>query len=346
MMNEKKKITVVIPNLNGMKYLEGCLGSLRRQSEQDFETILIDNGSSDGSVEYVRSGFPEVKVRAYHRNTGFCHAVNDGILLAKTPYVLLLNNDTVLSEDLLKNLLSAMEEGGGKVFSCCSKLVSMKEPDRLDDAGDYVCALGWAFARGKGQSSDLYSSEEECFASCAAAALYRREVFEEIGLFDEKHFAYLEDIDIGWRAKRLGYRNLYVPSAVVYHAGSATSGSRYNEFKVRQSSGNNLYMLFKNMPIWQLAFNAPMIIAGILIKSAYFVKMGFGKAYFSGLFRGIRMTSGLRPGSGAPLTEPMQIRMKNAGFCMRQPSEPKLSALLKIQTELFRGLLLLTKTRR
>ncbi len=346
MMNDKKKITVVIPNLNGMKYLEGCLESLRKQTWQGFETILIDNGSSDGSVEYVRSCFPEVRVRAYHRNTGFCHAVNDGILLAKTPYVLLLNNDTVLDEDLLKNLLSAMEEGGGKVFSCCSKLVSMKQPDQLDDAGDYMCALGWAFARGKGLSSSLYNTEEECFASCAAAALYRREIFGQIGLFDEKHFAYLEDIDIGWRAKRLGYRNLYVPAAIVYHAGSATSGSRYNDFKVRQAAGNSLYMNYKNMPLWQLALNAPMITAGILIKAVYFTKKGFGKAYLSGLARGIGLMRGVRPGSGAPVTEQMQIRMKNAGFCRKPSEEPKLSALIRIQIELFRGLLLLTKTRR
>lgn len=348
MMNEQKKVTVVIPNLNGMNYLEGCLTSLRKQSEQSFETILIDNGSSDGSVPYVREHFPEVKVRAYHRNTGFCHAVNDGILLADTPYVLLLNNDTVCREDLLKNLLSAMEEGGREVFSCCAKLVSMKDPGRIDDAGDFVCALGWAFARGKGMPSSDFTRQEECFACCAAAAMYRRDAFRRVGLFDEKHFAYLEDIDIGWRARRLGMRNLYVPSALVFHAGSATTGSRHNEFKVRQAAGNSLYMLWKNMPAWQLLLNGPMIMAGILIKAAYFARLGLGKAYLSGLGRGFSLIRGIRAGSGCPAGMQLKERMKDAAILMEEDGaqDPRLQALWKIQLQLFRGLPLLLENRR
>ena len=243
-MTDMKIVTVVIPNFNGMKYLEGCLSSLRRQTEQRFETILVDNGSEDGSVEYVRTQFPEVRVRAYRKNTGFCHAVNDGILLAKTPYVFLLNNDTILEEKALEALVRAMEKGGGRVFSCCSKLVSLTDSGKMDDAGDFFCALGWAFARGKGKSAARYDHQEPCFACCAAAALYRREVFSQIGLFDERHFAYLEDIDVGWRARLAGYTNFYVPEAVVRHAGSATSGSRYNAFKVEKAARNNFYLIY------------------------------------------------------------------------------------------------------
>lgn len=344
MMNEMKKITVVIPNLNGMKYLEGCLSSLREQDGQSSDIILIDNGSSDGSVEYVRKHFPEVKVRAYRRNTGFCRAVNDGILLAETPYVLLLNNDTVCGKSMLKNLLAAMERGGENVFSCAAKMVSMKEPDQLDDAGDFFCVLGWAFARGKGKSSSLYEKEEDCFACCAAAALYRRSVFEKIGLFDERHFAYLEDIDIGWRAKNAGYRNLYVPSAAVKHAGSATSGSRYNEFKVRQAAGNNLYMVWKNMPLWQLTLNFLPMMTGIIVKAAYFAKMGFGRAYLSGLKRGLSLTKGVIPGTGPAWTASMERRRRKAGMGERPDGSGKLRYHLDVQAEMFRGLSVLAKT--
>jgi GT2 family glycosyltransferase len=127
----------------------------------------------------------------------------------------------------------------------------MYDPTRLDDAGDYYCALGWAFARGKGESSELYDREETVFACCGAAAIYRRDVLEKIGLFDERHFAYLEDMDIGYRAQIHGYVNRYIPSAVVYHAGSGTSGSRHNAFKVRLSARNSVWLVRKNMPLWQ-----------------------------------------------------------------------------------------------
>lgn len=287
-----KKITVIIPNFNGMKYLRGCLSSLRRQTEQDFDVYLIDNGSEDGSTAYVREHFPEVKIRAYHRNTGFCHAVNAGIRLADTPYVILLNNDTVCDEHMVEELRLALERedlSGGKRFSCAAKLVSLSDPARLDGAGDYVCALGWAFARGRDRSSALFTREQECFACCGAAAIYRRDVLLRLGLFDEKHYAYLEDIDIGWRAQLAGWHNVYAPGAIVYHAGSATSGSRHNAFKVRLSARNSVYMIWKNMPLWQRMLNGPCLAGGVLIKAGYFTARGLGKEYLTGLLSGFTM---------------------------------------------------------
>lgn len=346
MMSDMKKITVVIPNLNGMKYLKGCLSSLREQKEQSFVVILEDNGSTDGSVEYVRENFPEVRIRVSRKNTGFCRAVNDGILLAETPYVLLLNNDTVSDPSMLGNLLEAMESGGEDVFSCQAKMVSMRQPDTIDDAGDIYTALGWAYARGKGKSTALYTVKEECFASCAAAALYRREIFRKIGLFDERHFAYLEDIDIGWRAKVSGFRNLYVPDAVVFHLGSATSGSRHNAFKVRQAAGNNLYMIVKNMPPMQLALNAPLILTGTLIKAAYFARLGLGASYLSGLRRGLALTRKLEPGRGPVWSSSEEERMQTAGFSVPEKIKGSAVSYLRIQLELVRGLFSLAKDRR
>lgn len=143
-------------------------------------------------------------------------------------------------------------------------------------------------------------------------------------------------------------RNLYVPSALVFHAGSATTGSRHNEFKVRQAAGNSLYMLWKNMPAWQLLLNGPMIMAGILIKAAYFARLGLGKAYLSGLGRGFSLIRGIRAGSGCPAGMQLKERMKDAAILMEEDGaqDPRLQALWKIQLQLFRGLPLLLENRR
>ena len=192
----------------------------------------------------------------------------------------------------------------------------MHEPSLMDDAGDMYSVLGWAYQRGVGQPVKRYEKSRRVFAACAAAGIYRREVFEEIGLFDEIHFAYLEDLDIGYRARLYGYENIYCPEAVVFHVGSGTSGSKYNSFKVRLAARNNIYLNYKNMPGWQIALNSPFLLAGIFVKYAFFVKIGFGKDYLSGLFEGIR------------------TRKK----CVRVPNlKGRLKEELIIQAELFFG---------
>lgn len=279
------KTTVVIPNYNGMAYLQDCLSSLQAQ-EHNFDIIVVDNGSKDESCSFIRENFKEVSIISFEENKGFCAAVNRGIKEAKTPYVLLLNNDVYVEKDFVKNLEAAIEKKKD-YFSIGAKMLSMQNKDKIDDAGDFYCALGWAFARGKGKPESNYTKPVEVFATCAGAAIYRKEVFEEIGYFDENHFAYLEDVDIGYRAKIYGYKNGFCPKAVVYHAGSGFSGSRYNEFKVTLSSRNNMYVILKNMPLLQLILNLPLLVAGVLIKWAFFVKKSLGKIYITGIFKGI-----------------------------------------------------------
>ncbi len=280
--------TVVIPNLNGMRYLKGCLDSLMTQSRQDFSVILIDNGSTDGSADYVESHYPEVAVYRNRTNEGFCRAVNAGIRMAKTPYVILLNNDTVCETSFVEELVAAIEKEKN-CFSCASRMVRMDDPQRMDDGGDYYCALGWAYALGKGKPAARYDRRREIFSACAGAAIYRRAVFDEIGLFDEAHFAYLEDVDVAYRARIAGYRNLYIPEAVVRHVGSAASGSLYNEFKIRHSSRNSIYLIYKNMPWPQILLNLPFLAAGFLIKTIFFAGKGYFKEYVTGLGKGIRL---------------------------------------------------------
>lgn len=281
------KATVVIPNYNGIRYLKGCLDALQKQTCQDFSVLVVDNGSTDGSYELLAE-YPEVEKLRFEENKGFCGAVNAGIKMTESEYVILLNNDTQVRADFVKALLSAMEQDP-KIFSVSAKMLNMQKPELMDDAGDLYCALGWAFARGKGKPAGDYTARCSIFAACGGAAIYRKSVFDEIGLFDEKQFAYLEDLDIGYRARIYGYCNRYEPQAEVLHAGSGFSGSRYNTFKVNLSSANSVYVIGKNMPLLQILINLPFLLTGFAIKILFFLIKGLGITYIKGLGRGFAM---------------------------------------------------------
>lgn len=280
--------TVIIPNLNGIHYLKNCLDSLYACEETAFPVIVVDNGSTDGSRELVRREYPDVRLLCFAQNRGFSAAVNAGIRLADTPYVILLNNDTVVERRFVSRLTDAVRHSP-RYFSAGAKMVSLRDPEIIDDAGDFYCALGWAFARGKGRPQTLYRTPCDIFAACGGAAVYRRDILLELGLFDEAYFAYLEDIDIGYRARMRGYTNRFAPDAVVRHAGSASSGSRYNAFKVRLSSRNSVYLIGKNMPPAQILVNLPFLLGGFLIKYLFFLQKGYGAVYARGLWNGLRM---------------------------------------------------------
>ena len=282
------QVTVVIPNWNGIRFLEPCLKSLRMQTFDDFDIILIDNGSKDGSAEFVRKRFPEVKVKRFLRNTGFCHAVNTGIRMSRSPYVIMLNNDVICDPEMLEKLTGGMKQYP-KAFSCQAKMLSMDNPSLIDDAGDYYCALGWAFARDKGENEGVCRRNRKIFASCGGASIFRREVLDRIGLLDESFFAYLEDIDLGYRARRAGYDNVLIADAKVLHAGSASSGSRYNAFKVRHTARNSIFLAYKNMRPWQIALNAPLLLAGMLIKLVFFARRGLGFEFIRGASAGLKL---------------------------------------------------------
>ncbi len=277
--------TVIIPNYNGIKYIENCLHSL---AEEPARVLVVDNGSTDGSRELVEARFPSVEVISLGSNRGFCGAVNRGIAESKTTYVILLNNDTVVQRGFVRALEEPLQRDG-RIFSGAAQMLNMKKPQLIDDAGDYYCALGWAFAAGKDKEKAAYQRERCIFAACGGACIYRRSTLSQIGVLDENHFAYLEDIDLGYRARIAGYRNLYLPKAQVYHAGSGFSGSRYNAFKVDLTSRNSVYLVYKNMPFLQILINLPFLTAGFLIKTVFFIRKGFGRVYVRGLIKGIRL---------------------------------------------------------
>ena len=267
--------------------MDECIRSLNAQTYPNFRTLVVDNGSTDGSVEWLKEH--QIDTIFLPENTGFSGAVNVGIKAADTPYVLLLNNDVRVDEYFVAEMVRAIGQSE-RIFSVSSRMIQMYHPDRLDDAGNYYCALGWAYARGKGKNIHTYEKEEKIFASCAGAAIYRKKIFDELGYFDEEHFAYLEDMDVGYRARIYGYENWYAPDAMVYHVGSGTSGSRYNQFKIRYSSRNNIYLIYKNMPVLQIIINLPFLVAGFGIKILFFTLKGFGREYIAGIKNGFQIS--------------------------------------------------------
>ena len=283
-----QEVTVVVPNYNGREFVGACLESLQKQNNQEMAVILVDNGSTDDSIAFVNENYPLVQVISVPDNMGFCAAVNAGIKASETEYVILLNNDTEVEANFAKELVSAIKRHP-KAFSCGAKMMQYKQRNLVDDVGNFYNALGWAYAEGKGRLEVIYDEEKKIFSACAGAAIYRRELLLKLNLFDEEHFAYLEDTDIGYRAQIAGYENWFAPKARVYHMGSATSGSRYNQFKIRYSSRNNIYMIYKNMPIGQIILNLPFLILGFSAKILFFAIKGFGREYIAGIKNGFSL---------------------------------------------------------
>lgn len=267
--------------------MEPCLSSLSEQTYKNFHILVVDNASSDGSIEYMEENYPDIELIKLQKNFGFSKAVNIGIQHSRTPYVILLNNDTTVDTRYVEEMVKAIEKSP-KIFSVSSKMIQMYHPELIDSAGDLYTLLGWGVCRGCGRPVSNYQKYDEIFTACAGAAIYRRSVFDEIGYFDENHFAYLEDIDIGYRARIYGYYNMYCPTALVYHVGSGTSGSKYNSFKVKLAARNNLYLNYKNMPALQLVLNFIPLAIGYFVKYLFFCKIGFGKDYKEGFIEGLQ----------------------------------------------------------
>jgi GT2 family glycosyltransferase len=285
----------VIPNWNGERFLKVCLSSLREQSFRDFETVLVDNASSDGSVKLVERNFPEVRIVLLEDNKGFSAAVNAGIRTSITEYVALLNNDTELDPGWLQALVRAADSHPeAALFG--SKLVNFYDRNMLDGAGDALRKSGLPYRIGHGEiDHGQFESEAFVFGACAAGALYRRSLFEEIGLFDEDFFAYCEDGDISFRAQLAGHRCVYVPGAVVYHIGSASTGGKRSATNVRLGTQNGINLLVKNLPAslaWRML---PSLLAGQLSRLATtaLVSGDLLRAYLSGLVGAWRLLPGM-----------------------------------------------------
>jgi GT2 family glycosyltransferase len=253
-MSSKKKVSIVIPNWNGKHFLAGCLDSIARQTYENVEVIIVDNGSQDGSVSYVRENYPEVRLITFDRNTGFSPAVNAGIRESQAPFIALLNNDTIVDPKWVEELVHALEQHP-ELGSVGCKMLSYDDHTILDGVGDGYRRGGLPGRIGhKERDTGRFDEPRFILGACGGAAMYRRELFDDIGLFDDDFFAYLEDVDMALRAQSAGYKCLYVPTAKVYHLGCGTTGGTgYSPLVVRLSAQNNINTIVKNIP-------APLLI--------------------------------------------------------------------------------------
>ncbi|HNB25192.1 MAG TPA: glycosyltransferase family 2 protein [Candidatus Melainabacteria bacterium] len=267
-------ISVVIPNWNGKKFLAGCLDSLKEQTYEPIEVVIVDNGSKDGSVEYLKENYPYVKLVTFPVNTGFSPAVNAGIKASTGEMVALLNNDTVVDPNWMSELIKAMREHPEAGSAGC-KMLAYDDHALLDGAGDGYRRGGLPGRIGhKERDTGRFNRQRYLLGACGGAALYRRELFADIGYFDEDYFAYLEDVDLGLRAQAAGYKCIYVPTSIVYHLGCGTTGSGYSPLVVRLSARNNWNTIVKNIPtpllwkflphilFWQLYYLAVVTVRG------------------------------------------------------------------------------------
>jgi GT2 family glycosyltransferase len=254
------KVSLIILNWNGRPYLEGCLSSVMAQTYPDFEAVLVDNGSTDGSAEFVAQRFPQVHIIRHDENLGFAAGNNTAIRATQSPYVATLNNNARVESTWLAKLGKAME-ADDQVGMCASKMLYAHQPHVIDSAGlsPDVAGIAWNRRRGERDRGDD-AGPREVFGACAGAALYRRATLNQIGLFDEDFFAYLEDVDLAWRARLAGWKCLYVPTAVAHHVHSAT-GRVGSPFKNYLLGRNKIWTIVKNYPSPQLFTYLPLIVA-------------------------------------------------------------------------------------
>ena len=283
------KATIITPNYNGEKILDEYLQSLQEEKQYINEVIIIDNNSQDQSKEIIKKYKKTLNITLIENKTnlGFAKACNQGIKHSNNEYILLLNNDIKIQKNTIKKLLETIQEDP-KIFSVMSKMIQYHQPQLIDDAGDEYTILTYTQKKGNNQNINKYNKKREIFSSCAGAALYKKSILNEIGLFDENFFAYVEDLDLSYRAQIQGYKNIYQPESIVYHHGSATTGSKYNEFKTQIAARNNIYLIYKNYPTPQKIINFIFILIGLLIKYLVFYKKGYHKAYTKGIKEGIK----------------------------------------------------------
>jgi GT2 family glycosyltransferase len=264
------KVSVVIPNWNGERFLRGCLQSLRKQTFKAFEVILVDNASTDGSLALVEKEFPEVRIVKLVRNLGLTGGANAGIKAAQGEVIALLNNDAEAHPNWLESLWDALQRHP-EAGMAASKILLYDRRSIINSAGDFYRLDGVPGNRGVWEEDrGQYDREEYVFGACGGAAAYRKAMLEEIGLFDEDMFMYCEDVDLAWRAQIAGYRCVYTPKAIAYHRLSATGGGKLASF---YNGRNFIYVLAKDYPsslfrkYWPIILKAQLKIAADALRA-------------------------------------------------------------------------------
>jgi GT2 family glycosyltransferase len=317
-MNPQPLLSVIIPNWNGKHFLTECIDSLREQTFRDFEIILVDNGSTDGSAEFAEKRYGDfIRIIRNDKNLGFTGGNNVGIQASKGGYIVLLNNDTWVDPHWLEELAKATRFDP-PIGMWGSKVCSYYQRDRIEGVGELIYWDGLCRSQGQyEQDHGQYNAMEEILFPPGCGAMYRKSLFDGIGLFDEDFFAYADDSEIGIRARLAGWKSVYVPKAVLYHKNSGSTG-QYSPFKAFYVERNRLWITIKYFPFpllllsffftfYRFAFQAygalthrgaagkftrnysPFRLIGILVK-AY----GSGLRYLPRMWKKRRMLAPLR----------------------------------------------------
>jgi GT2 family glycosyltransferase len=278
---------VIVVNWNGKHFLEVCLTALRRQTFSDFETILVDNASEDGSVEYVREKFPEVRILELGINAGFAEGNNAGYEQARGETIVLLNNDTEADEHWLEEIHKASQDFP-RAGSFASKMLFFDDRKRIDNCGFAVTKAGTAVDLGRGeQDGPAWAEPRKVFGACGGAAAYRRSMLEDIGFLDPEFFMTFEDLDLSFRGQLQGYECVFIPRAIVYHHLGATR-KKNPTHDVFFSQRNIELAYLKNMPLGMILGSLPHRLVYELGGAAYFTKLGVGTAFFKAKMDAIR----------------------------------------------------------
>jgi len=270
-------VSVIVVNWNGREYLGECLDSLGRQTFPDFEVIVVDNGSTDGSVEFMESQFPGfARILRNAENRGFSGGNNQGIKAASGRYIALLNNDARADPDWLQELLKAAQ-ADPRAGMLASKIYLQGRPRIIDNVGHLIFRDGLNRGRGRlEEDHGQFNEKEEVLFPSGCAALYRREMLEEIGLFDEDFFAYGDDTDIGLKGRLAGWKCLYIPQAVVCHRYSQSSGF-YSPLKAFYVERNRVWIAVKYFPL-SLLLKSPFYTCWRFLLQGYGALTGRGAA--------------------------------------------------------------------
>lgn len=241
------KASIIIPSWNGLELLKVSLASLVKQTFTDFEIIVVENGSTDGSVQYLENNFPKIKLIKLQKNIGFAPAVNLGIKKALGKYIILINNDTKVDKNCLQYLVKAADEHP-EVGMVAAKMLQFNNPKLIDSSGDYIDAVGHANNLGWGEEDGgRWNQTGYTFLVTGGGGLFKKQIFNKVGLFDDNYFAYMEDVDLCLRAQLSGFKGWYEPKAIIYHIHKATS-NRNKAFTEYLQYRNMTMTVIKNFP--------------------------------------------------------------------------------------------------
>lgn len=255
-----ERVSVIIANWNRKELLKPCLDSLYRQTFKDFAIYVVDNGSTDGSVELLRRSYSDVRLIEFPENRGFSVAKNAAIEASSGEFVASLDNDTEADPHWLEELVRILDARPDIGF-CASMVLDYYDRSIIDSIGDGYGYIGISFKIGSEErDTGQFTEPFEVLGASACASIYRRSMLQDVGTFDEDFFAYMEDVDISIRARLAGYRCLAVPSAKVYHIGHATTGGTTSEFSLEMTSKNIYNILIKDIPATLLFPMLPLAV--------------------------------------------------------------------------------------